>query len=312
MDLGKVGAKPAKAKRVEATAATTATVAIATAETTVDQAEGIPEPEPQVEFVEQASSGWVSTKSDQAACESKWTCDACMVKNSTAAKICVCCETPQPGCEEEAKAAKEAAFAAKEAEMKATMAAAAKTVAAAGISFGLPAGATASKLSFGPRDTTGLAAATEPQQEKTQGAPTAHGGEQESTEAAPAVLDRVSAEDAVAWLSTLRLEAVGLADATAAFTEHQISGAILCAASIASLKTSFGIEAWGVRAKIAKAVRLFKETTREMTEKTETVAAVEEVRQPASTEVSASPGKGVRAHRPALGVIGANTRAVST
>ena len=78
--------------------------------------------------------------SKQSSNDAMWLCDGCMVKNKMTAKICVCCESPQPGCEEEAKAAKAQAKAAKEAEMKARMDEDAKSVAAAGITFGLPTG----------------------------------------------------------------------------------------------------------------------------------------------------------------------------
>ena len=76
----------------------------------------------------------------QSSTDATWVCEGCMVKNKMTDKICVCCESPQPGCEEEAKAAKAAARAAKEAEMKAQMDQDAKKVAAAGITFGLPSG----------------------------------------------------------------------------------------------------------------------------------------------------------------------------
>ena len=68
-------------------------------------------------------------------------CDACMVKNDDAVKLCAACETPRPGVEEEAKAAEEEARKAKEAEMAAKLASSQQSVAAAGISFGLPAAA---------------------------------------------------------------------------------------------------------------------------------------------------------------------------
>ena len=42
-------------------------------------------------------------KAQQAGGGDGWTCEACMVKNTDAAKICVACETARPGYEEDAK-----------------------------------------------------------------------------------------------------------------------------------------------------------------------------------------------------------------
>merc|ERR1712028_130796 len=50
--------------------------------------------------------------------------------------------------------------------------------------------------------------------------------------------------------------------ATKACTQNALDGAKLCRASVASLKTEYGIEAWGVRIKMIKRVQTFLESTK--------------------------------------------------
>jgi hypothetical protein len=192
-----------------------------------------------------AASGWNATKNEQAACGSTWACEVCLVKNDDAVLLCAACETCKPGCEEEAARAKKEAQDKKEAEMKENMLASAAAVKAAGITFGLPSASTVNK------PTVGLFA--KPISEKAL--PTSN----QST----VNMVNMDTAGALDWLHAhVRLDDDGMQKARKAFQDKSMTGALLEAATMQTLKSEHGILSWGVRLKIHLALSHYKETQR--------------------------------------------------
>eukprot|EP01043_Picozoa_sp_COSAG02_P036541 COSAG02_NODE_2683_length_8243_cov_8.088654_3_plen_1404_part_00 len=189
-----------------------------------------------------SASGWNATKNQQAACDSTWACEVCLVKNADNVLLCAACETCKPGCEEEAASAKKESQDKKEAEMKENMLASAAAVKAAGITFGLP--------STVPKPTVGLA---KPKSAKAPAVP---------NQTMVNVVD-MDAAGALDWLNAhVRLDDDGMQVARKAFQDKSMTGVLLEAATMQTLKTKYGISSWGVRLKINLALSQYQEKHR--------------------------------------------------
>ena len=232
-------------------------------------------------------AGWNATKHKQAACGSTWACEVCLVKNDNDVLLCAACETCKPGCEEEATRAKQDAQDQKEEEMKENMLASVAAVKAAGITFGLPS-------SSGVNNNPAVLSA-----------PTAGLSKWTSAKAQPLSnqgLADMDAAGALDWLTEhVRLDEDGMQVVQTAFRDKPITGALLEAATMQTLKSKYGIASWGVRLKIHLALSEYQEQQR--TAVRAGVGGVQQIRMERNAVKTFSP---IRSPRSALSAIRVN------
>eukprot|EP01044_Picomonas_judraskeda_P017415 COSAG03_NODE_3273_length_2111_cov_2.968191_1_plen_592_part_00 len=232
-------------------------------------------------------AGWNATKHKQAACGSTWACEVCLVKNDNDVLLCAACETCKPGCEEEATRAKQDAQDQKEEEMKENMLASVAAVKAAGITFGLPS-------SSGVNNNPAVLSA-----------PTAGLSKWTSAKAQPLSnqgLADMDAAGALDWLTAhVRLDEDGMQVVQTAFRDKPITGALLEAATMQTLKSKYGIASWGVRLKIHLALSEYQEQQR--TAVRAGVGGVQQIRMERNAVKTFSP---IRSPRSALSAIRVN------